>query len=104
MNDGSVREAFGRINVFISHAGEDIDLARALQSSIESVCGPDNVDVFLDYDKISFGSEIPEVIKDALRRSSFFIGVRRKEATKSLSRRGHVLAGMEINPQRVQYT
>jgi TIR domain len=75
MNIGSVREPAGRINVFISHAGEDIDLARALQSSIESVCGPDNVDVFLDYDKISFGSEIPEVIKDALGRSSFFIGV-----------------------------
>jgi len=75
MGDQSVLDTAGKLRVFISHAGEDTDLARVLQRSIESVCDPDNVDVFLDYDQITFGSEIPKVIKDALSRSNFFIGV-----------------------------
>ena len=75
MDDQTTREIDTKLNIFVSHAAEDMELARILQNAIERVCDPDNVDVFLDYDHIKFGAEIPAVIKIALSKSDFFIGI-----------------------------
>ena len=63
------------LTIFISHAGEDTEIARVLQRSIEELCDPANVDVFLDYNQIKPGEELNKTIKDALSRGGFFIGV-----------------------------
>jgi TIR domain len=64
-----------KLHVFISHAGEDIDIARALQNAIENLCDPNNVDVFLDFNHISSGDELAGTIQDALGTSDYFIGI-----------------------------
>ena len=69
MSSQNVQDEMPKLNVFISHAGEDMEIARALQNAIEGLCGPNNIDVFLDYDHIDPGSEISDTIKEFLCRA-----------------------------------
>jgi hypothetical protein len=72
---GNVNTSGAKLHVFISHVGEDMDIARALQNAIENLCDPNNVEVFLDFNHISAGDELAKTIQDALGRADYFIGV-----------------------------
>jgi hypothetical protein len=101
MSDQIVRDEMPKLHVFISHAGEDMDIAIALRDAIAKLGDPNNVDVFLDYDHIDPGSEISDTIKGSLCESDFFIGIATHNLRNQFSwcglELGYFLAGRKEN-------
>jgi hypothetical protein len=64
-----------KLSVFISHAAEDLEIARELENAIGALCEKDAVEIFLDYNHIEPGSAISEDIMHFLRKTDYFIGI-----------------------------